>query len=245
MPDVIGLIPARYNSTRLPGKPLKILDGLPMIIHTYKRTTLSKEIKFIAVCTDSLKIKKVIESYGGKSYLTSKKHKNGTERINEIANKINCKFVVDIQGDEPLIKPSDIDKVVRFHKKNHEFDIIVPYLLINTKTNEHIVKIISEKKGQVYFMSRYNVPCSFSSNNSFYKKHLSIISFKKKSLEKYCKLKQSFHEKIESIELLRAIENKMKVGTFEIKGNSYSVDVKEDLSKAAFDLINDSIRKLY
>ena len=94
-------------------------------------------------------------------------------------------------------------------------------------------------------MSRYNIPYSFSCKTPFYKKHFSIISFKKKSLEKYCQLKQSFHEKIESIELLRAIENDMKVGTFEIKGNSYSVDVKEDLSKAVFDMRNDKIRKLY
>ena len=83
----VALIPARLNSARLPKKPLLIIDGLPMIIHTFKRSILSKKIDFVAVCTDSQRIKKTVEKHNGKCFMTNKKHRNGTERINEIANK--------------------------------------------------------------------------------------------------------------------------------------------------------------
>ena len=115
---ILGLIPSRLNSKRLNKKPLLIIDGLPIIVHTFKRALMSKKLDDVVVCCDDEKIRDVVIKNGGKAVLTSKKHKNGTERIFEYAKKIKPKFVVDIQGDEPFVDPKDIDRVIDFHKKN-------------------------------------------------------------------------------------------------------------------------------
>ena len=114
---ILALIPSRLNSTRLTKKPLLEIDGLPIIVHTFKRVLLSKKIDKVIVCTDSNEIKNVVEEYGGEAILTSKKHKNGTERIAEVAKKFKARLVIDIQGDEPLVDPTDIDKVIAYHQK--------------------------------------------------------------------------------------------------------------------------------
>ena len=109
---ILGLIPSRLNSKRLKEKPLLKIDGLPIIVHTFKRAELSKKLDDVIVCTDHQKIVDVVKSYGGKVVLTSKKHENGTERIYEVAKKKKAELIIDIQGDEPLVNPSYIDKVV-------------------------------------------------------------------------------------------------------------------------------------
>ena len=112
----VGLIPTRLNSTRLPQKALLPINDIPLIIHTYRRAKLSKKLNDVFICCDDIKIKKVAERFGAKVIITSKNHINGTERINEAYNKLKNKydFVVDIQGDEPLISPYHIDQIVKF-----------------------------------------------------------------------------------------------------------------------------------
>ena len=109
---ILGLIPSRLHSTRLKKKPLLEIDGLPIIVHTLKRSMLSKKLDKVIVCTDSEEIKKIVNDNGGEALLTSPDHKNGTERIAEIAKKFKSDLVVDIQGDEPLVSPYDIDKII-------------------------------------------------------------------------------------------------------------------------------------
>ena len=115
---ILGLIPSRLNSKRLKEKTSFKNSRNSLIVHTLKRAQLSKKLNKIIVCTDSDKIKSVVEKYGGQGVLTSKNHKNGTERIYEIAKKYKTKLIIDIQGDEPLLNPSHIDKVINFHLKN-------------------------------------------------------------------------------------------------------------------------------
>ena len=144
-----------------------------------------------------------------------------------------------------LIDPKHIDKLISFHHKNKEFDIVVPYLEIKKNISDNnIVKIISSNNKVVYF-SRHNNPCYFNSKSKFLKKHLSIISFKKNSLLNFAKFKQSHLEKIESIELMRAIENSQKVGTFRLRGDSFSVDVKKNYNAAKKLMKNDKIFQKY
>ena len=105
---IIGLIPSRLNSKRLKEKPLLEIDGLPIIVHSYKRSKLSKRLDDVIVCTDHKKIIDAVEKHGGKAIMTSKKHKNGTERIYEVAKKIKmAELIIDIQGDQPLIDPKE------------------------------------------------------------------------------------------------------------------------------------------
>jgi len=242
---IIGLIPSRLNSTRLHQKPLMEIDGLPLIVHTVKRSQLAECVDRVIVCTDSKEIVKVVKKHGGEAILTRKVHKNGTERIAEVAKKFRASLIVDIQGDEPLINPKDIDSVVKFHKKNKQFEIVVPSLPSLRSGSKHSVKMVFNKRGKVMYLSRAELPFSFKKNPSFYSKHLSIISFKPKALKKFSTLPQGRLESIEGIELLRALENDISVGTFTILGNSFSVDVKEDLTRAKTIMPIDPIRQLY
>ena len=208
---------------------------------------MSKLLDEVIVCTDSKKIGDVIKKYGGKFKLTSKKHKNGTERIAEVAKKLKkARLIIDIQGDEPLLNPNDIDDLIRFHKKNiKNFDIVVPCIKGSNLDSKNIVKVLFNNRGRVLYLSRSAVPFNFKNKEINLYKHLSVISFKKESLIKFSKLKESKYEKIEGVELLRALENQIKVGTFVSKSNSFAVDVKSDLEKAKIIMPNDHLRKKY
>ena len=120
---VLGLIPTRLGSTRLPSKPLLEINNIPLIIHTYKRAKMAKLLDEVIICCDDKKIIKVADKFNSKSMLTSKKSKNGTERIYEAYKKLNKKYdlIIDIQGDEPLIDPNHIDQVIKFHQKSKCF----------------------------------------------------------------------------------------------------------------------------
>ena len=244
-PKVIGLIPSRLNSSRLFGKALLEIDGIPLVIHTYKRAKLSKTIDELFICTDSEKIINVAKKFKCK-YIKTKINPTGTDRISEASQKLNKNFdyYIDIQGDEPLIDPKHIDKVVNWHQKNSIFDIVVPSLVSKNIDSPNIVKIIRSNK-KVLFFSRAKVPYPFKKQNTKYLKHLSVISFKPEPLKRFKKLPVSNLEKIEGIELMRALENEMLIGTFELKGNSFSVDTKDDFEKAEKFMINDKLKKKY
>ena len=245
----IGLIPTRLNSTRLPQKALMEIEGLPLVIHTYKRAKLSKMLDDVFICCDDNKIVKIAEKYGAKSILTSKNHQNGTERICEAYTKIEKKnkadLVLDIQGDEPLISPFHIDKVINAHIKNNNADIILPTLKVKNSNNTNIVKIVSNNLNEVMYISRANIPFEFKNQSKYQDKHLSIISFKPDALKKYSSFGKSKYELIEDVELLRALEIGLKIKTIRLKGDSFSVDTKDDFLKAKKKIINDKIKKKY
>jgi 3-deoxy-manno-octulosonate cytidylyltransferase (CMP-KDO synthetase) len=243
----IGLIPTRLGSTRLPSKPLLEINGIPLIIHTYKRAKLAKKLDDLIICCDDKKILDIAKKFKAKCILTSKFHNNGTERITEVLINLKEKYdlVIDIQGDEPLISPSHIDKVINFHKKNLEADIILPTLKIKLADNQNLVKVVTDKNNNVMYLSRAKIPLEFKKKNSNYKKHLSIISFKLKSLIKYSSSEKSPLEKVEDIELLRALEIGLKIKTIELNGDSFSVDVEDDYIRAKNKFKTDKIFKRY
>ena len=244
---VIGLIPTRLNSSRLPQKALLLIHKIPLVVHTYRRAKMSKKLDDLFICCDDKKIYQTVKRYGAKAIMTSKHHKNGTERINEAYKKIKKKYdiVIDIQGDEPLISPFHIDQVINFHKKNLETDIILPTLKIKVKNNTNIVKVIKDKKNFVLYLSRGNVPFEFKKRVNFYNKHLSIVSFRPESLEKFALSSKTPLEKIEDIELLRALEIGLKIKSLNLNGDSFSVDVPEDFERANTVMAKDKFFKLY
>jgi len=188
--SVIVLIPARLESTRLPNKPLLDIDGLPMIVHVAKRTALSKSVDKVVVCTDSIEILLQCFKYEIKCILTKKEHNNGTERIAEAAGYLNAScndILIDVQGDEPLIRPDTIDRLVE-NFKSKKFDIMLPYIETSDSNNSNIVKI-STVGNKVIYMSRSDIPYPFSKNVKL-KKHLSIIAFTLSALEKYSLIKK-------------------------------------------------------
>jgi 3-deoxy-manno-octulosonate cytidylyltransferase (CMP-KDO synthetase) len=243
----IGLIPTRLNSTRLPQKALLPMNGLPLVIHTYRRCKLAKELDEVIICCDDKKILKIAQKFKAKAILTSKNHQNGTERIYEgyVNQKKKYDLIVDIQGDEPLISPHHINQVVAFHKKNISSDIILPNLKVPYSNNSNIVKLIFNKKKEVLYLTRGNVPFQFKKNINYIYKHLSIISFLPSSLELFAKSNKSKLEAIEDIELLRAIDIGLKIKTVSFKGDSFSVDVEEDYEKAKIKILQDKYYTLY
>tara|TARA_B100002051_G_C16662997_1_gene600163 strand:- start:542 stop:1276 length:735 start_codon:yes stop_codon:yes gene_type:complete len=242
---IYGLIPCRLKSSRLKEKALLEIDGLPLIIHTLKRSMLSKKLDRVIVCTDSKKIKKVVEEYGGEAFISKKDHETGTDRIAEFASKLSDKdIIIDIQGDYPLLKPKNIDSLINFHEKNN-FEIVCPVTKIYSANSPNIVKVVKNKLGRILYFSRAKIPYEYNKKNKHYFYHMSIISFQKKSLIKFKNLKKGEIENIEGIELMRAIENDIHVGTFEIKDDAFSVDVKEDYLRALSLMPQDPIRKLY
>jgi len=245
--DSIGLIPVRLNSRRLYQKSLLMIHGYPLFVHVYKRAKLSKVLGDLIVCCDDKKIFDLGKKYNVKCLLTSKKHSNGTERIGEAYSKIKKRynFIVDIQGDEPLLNPKHIDQVVNFHKKNNSADIILPSLKVRSKNNSNLVKIVKNSNGKVLYLSREDIPFSFKKKTKFFEKHLSIISFKPNALLKFSRSKKTKLEKIENVELLRALEIGLTIKSLDLKGGSFSVDVKQDYLKSLREFKKDKIYKKY
>ncbi len=242
---VVGLIPVRLNSSRLFRKAILEIDKMPMVIHTYKRALLSKKLDKVFICSDSAEILRIAKKYKC-NFIKTGKNLTGTDRISEASDKLKEKFdlYIDIQGDEPLIDPKHIDKVVQWHQKNINFDIVVPSLKSKNIDTPHIVKIVKSKNKVLYF-SRSLIPNPFNKQNNYYLKHLSVISFKPDSLKRFRKLSQGNLEKIEGIELMRALENNMQIGTFNLDGSSFSVDTKDDFLKAVKFMNIDKIRRKY
>jgi len=233
MTKIIGLIPSRLGSKRLPGKALADISGLPVIIHVAKRSLLSKSLSKVIVCTDSDEIYSTCKSFNIEVIMTGNHYKNGTERIASVAEDQDFDFALDIQGDEPLVNPEHIAIVAEhISKNNRNEEILIPTLDVPFSVPETIVRVQSSLSGRVMTLSRANIPHRYSLPISTIQKHLSVIGFTKHALKKYSQFDPTPNEQSEDIELLRAIENDMRVYSIPIKGNSFSIDVQDDLLRA-------------
>tara|TARA_B110000483_G_scaffold98644_1_gene121016 strand:+ start:28767 stop:29504 length:738 start_codon:yes stop_codon:yes gene_type:complete len=242
----IVLIPSRLESKRLPGKALLDVDGLPIIVHTAKRSSLAKNVDEVYVCTDSDKIISACKEHSIKCIKTKSDFLNGTERIASVCDEFSNSLIIDVQGDEPLIRPEYIDSLIEAHlNHSNSPEIIIPTIEVPYSSSDTIVRVVSSVSGRVMTLTRGNAPYRYKSEVSLVKKHVSVISFTSDALVKYSKLPVSYLENIEDIELLRAVENDMNVYTHKLDGNSFSVDVNDDYLKAKVAMIGDPIRKLY
>ncbi len=240
--NIVGLIPARLDSERLPKKAILKIAEIPMILHVAKRAQLSQSLDRLVVCTDSYKICDMCVENEIDVVLTKDVHTNGTERIAEAANILNLDnetVIVDIQGDEPLLKPYMIDNVVNYLLNNKCFDIVVPFIEVFGEESHSKVKLVASGNNVIY-MSRRNLPYPFL-KDTIYKKHLSIIAFRRHALSKFSDSKPTPLEEIEGIELLRAIEIGLKIGTFEEYGETLSIDTKEDYERVQRLMLRDEI----
>jgi len=233
MSKIIGLIPSRLGSKRLPGKALADLSGLPVIVHVAKRAKLSKYLEKVFVCTDSEEISNKCSEYNVDTILTRDGFRNGTERIASVIDNFECDYAIDIQGDEPLVNPKHIDLVAEAISKNpNNAEIIIPTLEVPYSSPETIVRVQSSLSGRIMTLTRANIPHRYSVPISTIQKHLSVIGFTKNALKKYGNLEPSINEQSEDIELLRALENDMNLYSLPVEGNSFSIDVQDDLLKA-------------
>lgn len=228
--QTVVLIPSRLDSTRLPGKALLEIGGIPMVVRVMIQSSKCQDINDVYVCTDSIEIADVVVAHGGKVIMTSSNHENGTMRIAEAKlNLPSYDLYIDVQGDEPFINPHHISKVIECHKQ-YRPDIVLPLLQFSESKSSH-VKVVADIQGRALYLSRANIPFHFKSTAAYYK-HLSIISFSPAALDKFSTLPMSPLEAVEGIELLRAIENGMHVQTTILTGDSFSIDTAEDYEKA-------------
>jgi 3-deoxy-manno-octulosonate cytidylyltransferase (CMP-KDO synthetase) len=248
---ILGIIPARLNSKRLPNKPLQLIDGLPILVHVLKRAIMSKKLDKVIVCTDDTKVMKLMKKYNQESYMTSKSIKNGTDRISFLLKKNikkfkNLQLVVDIQCDEVFLNPNYLDKVINFHLKNlKKYDVVVPHTLTTEKNNKNYVKIISNQENDILYMTRADAPFSFRSKLKPFKRHQDFITFRPDFINKFYNLKNRDLENYEGIELLRVLENDYKIGTVRLKEDSFSINTKKDLLQSLLLIQKDNFRKLY
>ena len=232
-PKTYALIPARMQSTRLPDKPLKLICGVPMIVHVAKRSSIDKIVDRVVVCTDSLEIAEVCDNYQLEVCLTKSSHRNGTERIAEAATILGVEaqdVVIDVQGDEPFVQPEYIDQVRNF-TMTHDYDCVVPHQISEERSNINRVKMATTQNRVLYF-SRLDIPSNFGDVAKPLKKHLSIIGFRMRALQAYASTEPTELEISERIELMRLIELGIPVGTFLQSGSSHSVDTQQDYDLA-------------
>lgn len=233
--NYIIVIPARYKSKRLPGKPLANIGGLPMIVRTYNQCKKVVDANKIVVATDSLKIKKICDNYNIRSIITSGKCLTGTDRVAEVAKKINCNFYINVQGDEPFFNPKDLKKLIKEAIKNPK-EIINGYTEIKDKKlffNSSIPKLIFDKNNYLLYMSRGPIPSNKKYNFEKAWRQICAYSFPKKMLEAFSKIKKKTPiESIEDIEILRFLELGHKVKMIKMSNKSLSVDTQNDLDKA-------------
>ena len=234
MSDFLIVIPARYQSKRLPGKPLIDIKGLPMIIRTYMQCKKAVNSSKILVATDHEKIFRLCQKNNINVMMTSKKCLTGTDRIAEVAKKIKKKFYINVQGDEPICNPKDIKKIISLARK-YPTTVINGYTEIRDKTSfnsPHVPKVIFNNDGNLIYMSRAPIPSN--KNKKFIKawRQVCIYSFPYKSLKIFTTLKKKTPlEKIEDLELNRFIEVGHNVKMIKMSDKSLPVDTSNDLKK--------------
>ena len=231
----IVVIPARYKSKRLPGKPLANIGGLPMIVRTYNQCAKVVNKDKIIVATDSLKIKKVCDQYKIKSIITSNRCLTGTDRVAEVAKKIKCSFYINVQGDEPFFNPNDLKMLIKEAIKKPK-EVINGYAEIKDRKlffSSTIPKVVFDKKSYLLYMSRGPIPSNKASDFIKAWRQVCAYSFPRKALFDFAKTKNKTPiESLEDIEILRFLEQGYKVKMIKMSNKSLAVDNTEDLEKA-------------
>ena len=230
----LGVIPSRYASTRLEGKPLKDICGHTMIEWVYKRTKLAN-LDEVVVATDDERIYKEVERFGGKAILTSKEHENGTSRIAEVCTKYeDYDVIVNVQGDEPLIEPEMINSIINSLKEDDTISMSTLKYKIDTMEeieNPNYVKVITDKKGYALYFSRSVIPYPRKLDIQNYYKHVGIYGYKRDFVVEYAKMEPTPLELSESLEQLRALENGYRIKVMETPYKIIGVDTQEELEK--------------
>lgn len=232
---IIGVIPARYKSSRFPGKPLVKLLGKPMIIWVCElvEKALGKENTWVA--TDDERIKHVVVEYGYQVIITSPNCLTGTDRLAEVASKIDADYYVNIQGDEPLLDPDDILNIIEVKKRNPNFVVNGMKALTagEDPNNINIPKVLVNKDNSLIYMSRLPLPGikEESKGNPVFYKQVCIYAFNKQELKSFASMnKKALFEHYEDIEILRFFDLGIPIKMVETKGNSLAVDIPEDVA---------------
>lgn len=229
----VGVIPARYHSSRLPGKPLIKIAGKPLIQWVYERSCQAEHLAEVLVATDDERVFQVVTDFGGKAKMTRAEHLSGTDRVAEVAEVTEGDVFVNIQGDEPLIAPSTINGICLPFQEDTALQITTVRVEITDPTeveNPHAVKVVVDRQDRALYFSRSVIPYPQSSPPTFYK-HLGIYGYRRDLLLTLSQLQPSPLERIESLEQLRFLEEGIKMKVILAKEDSIGVDTPEDVER--------------
>jgi len=237
----ICVIPARYSSTRLPGKPLKDICGKPMICRVWERASRAASVAEVIVATDDERILQAVEKHSGRAMMTRADHKTGTDRLAEVAEKFpDADVIVNVQGDEPLIEPALIDALVtEFGDESLQMATVATELTEPAEMqNPNNVKVVFDRAGNALYFSRSLIPYPRNSGKAAVFKHIGIYAYRRDFLLAYAKMKPTPLEQAESLEQLRALENGFNIRVIKSSCRFVGVDTAEDL-----ELVNEIYRR--
>jgi len=233
---IICVIPARYKSSRFPGKSLADIYGKPMIWWVYQQASKVDKIDQVYIATDDDRIEKVCHELKMNVIMTSENHRTGTDRVGEVARKIEADLYVNVQGDEPLILPETIEKAINFFEENKSIKVINCMTEIKEMADlidTSVPKVVVNKNNKAIFLSRLPIPYPKSRKGLKYFKQVCVYCFTPKALETFCRLSNKGPaEEAEDIELLRFIENDIPVYMVEVEQDTIGVDTPNDLELA-------------
>jgi 3-deoxy-manno-octulosonate cytidylyltransferase (CMP-KDO synthetase) len=235
--QIVIVIPARYASTRLPGKPLVLLAGKSMIQQVYERAKSAQKAHRVIVATDDDRIVKAVEAFGGEARMTRIDHRTGTERVAEIAAHVDGDVFVNVQGDEPLLDPAAVDTAIDALMEEPMATVATvatPIKLAADLMDPNVVKVVSDFDGNALYFSRAPIPWVRDTTAKIqirHMKHLGLYVFQRAALLDYATLPQGELERIEQLEQLRWLENGGKIRVAEVEHDAISVDVPEDVAK--------------
>ena len=237
----IAIIPARYHSTRLEGKPLIDLSGKTLLERTFLQVKQAKNISQIYIATDDQRIANHAQDFGALVVFTDKNHPSGTDRCYEVIQKIEEKpdFILNVQGDEPLIPPSYIDLLAEKLWQNQAITTLIYPLMLEKILEKSVVKVVRTKSNRALYFSRSVIPFSVSEKNQNYFGHIGIYGFPRTIFDQIVKIPVSFLECTESLEQLRWLENDFSIYTVAVEKPTFGVDTPADVEKIRQQLLSE------
>lgn len=232
---VIGVIPARFHSTRFTGKVLADLGGKPVVQHVWENAKRSKMLDDLVIAADDERIIKEAEDFNARAIYTSPDQPSGTDRLVEVVNPIDVEVVVNIQGDEPMVRPEMVDELARTILEEKDVKMATLARKIEDKSeikNPNVVKVVIDKNGFALYFSRSVIPYSRLQAIPIYYKHLGLYAYTKDFLFEFTNLPKSRLEMVEGLEQLRALENGYRIKVVETKFDTIGIDTPEDLERA-------------
>jgi len=235
--EIIGVIPARFASTRLKGKVLADIAGKPMIQHIWERAKQASLLDDLIIACDDERVAEAAKIFGAKVIMTAKGHISGTDRIAEVVNPLDVNIIINIQGDEPLIHPTTIDSVARILLEDKTINMATAMKQIEDPAlvnDPHVVKVVVDKNNFALYFSRSAIPYQAANpkvKSPVYYKHIGLYGYTKDFLFIYKNIPVSMLEKTECLEQLRVLEEGFRIKVIETKYDTISVDTPEDLRK--------------
>lgn len=227
------VIPARLASTRLPEKPLQMIEGKPLVQHTYEAAKRVPHVDRVIVAADDPRIVEAVERFGGEVVLTASHHRTGTDRLAEVAESFDADLYVNLQCDEPLIRPEALSVLVEGMRRDQEMACGTLYQRISASEalRASVVKVVTGHHGEALYFSRAPIPYPRNESSAEYKKHVGIYAYRPELLRRYGSIPQPMEEKAESLEQLRLLHAGVHIHCFEVEPTGPGVDTPEDLEE--------------